>query len=277
MRRVAVIGTSLTTRHLAPWDDDSVEIWTLGKNYKHSEYRCDRHYELHELAAGFNRWSPQYVDWMKNNSERLWIQRPHPKLPKAKIFPIDDIIGTWRRYITCQIASMIGHALLEHIHGEEIEQLGIYGCDLAQDSPILEKNEYAWQRPSVEYWIGLCEGHGIEVIIPPGSDICKSSRIYGYEDESFANLDTCIQQREEELSQRMHQLEMQIQQASHQKAVLAGAAENLRWTRHFVPAPYSIDEDSYLAKAMNSNGDNGHGGTDAGAVDSPRSETALAD
>lgn len=272
-RRVAIVGTSLTTRPLAPWDDKTVEIWTLGKNYKHSDYRCDRHYELHELAAGFNRWSPQYVQWMEANSERLWIQTKHPKLPKAKIFPINDIIGKWRRYLTCQIAEMIGHALLEHSNGQRIKQLGIYGCDLAQDSPIPEKNEYAWQRPSVEYWVGLCEGAGIDVIIPAGSDICKSSRIYGYEDDAFATMDNCIVQREQELAQRMQQLEMQIQQASHQKAVLAGAAENLKWTRHFVPAPYTVDEDSFLAKAMK-NGDNGNGSADTGAADGTGSQAA---
>jgi len=275
MRKIAIAGTSLTTRHLAPWEDKTWDIWTLGKNYKLP--RSTRHYELHELAAGYARWSPQYIHWLETSAE-VWLQKPHPAFASPNIFPIKEIVSRYGNYLTCQIALMIAHAVYEHDNGDTVSDVALYGCDLAQDSTMLEKNEYSWQRPSVEYWLGLCAGKGIKVTVPPGSDICKTSRIYAYEDEAFATLDHCIVQREEELNKRMAEMAGQIQQHEYHKAVLAGALENMKWVRHFIPPPYSVDDDSQLAiNHRSQNGDSPNGSPDVGTPDASRFESTPAD
>jgi len=44
-------------------------------------------------------------------------------------------------------------------------------------------NEYAFQRPSCEYYIGIAQGRGINITIPDGSDLIKNRFIYGWQDQ----------------------------------------------------------------------------------------------
>ena len=44
------------------------------------------------------------------------------------------------------------------------------------------ETEYATQRPSCEYLLGMAEGRGIEIVIPDSSEILKSSFLYGVEE-----------------------------------------------------------------------------------------------
>ena len=76
-------------------------------------------------------------------------------------------------------------ALYEHVKGERIGQIGLWGVDMAQHGVKQGHagwftSEYARQRPSVEYWLGVAEGMGIDVTVPDESDILKCSVIYGY-------------------------------------------------------------------------------------------------
>lgn len=55
------------------------------------------------------------------------------------------------------------------------------------------------QRPSCEWLIGMAQGKGIEIVLPPGSDLLKSSHLYGFsEDAHYQKLLARLQ----ELSQR---------------------------------------------------------------------------
>jgi hypothetical protein len=66
-------------------------------------------------------------------------------------------------YIESSIGWMMAQALLELQPGDRI---GIWGVDLHCES------EYAYQRPNLEYLIGLARGRGIKVYIPPQSALC---------------------------------------------------------------------------------------------------------
>jgi uncharacterized protein YdbL (DUF1318 family) len=64
---------------------------------------------------------------------------------------------------------MVVHAIFEGA-----EEIGIYGVDLLQDE------EYAYQRPGCEYWIGVARGLGIKVHVPRSCAVLKASYVYGY-------------------------------------------------------------------------------------------------
>jgi hypothetical protein len=48
--------------------------------------------------------------------------------------------------------------------------------------------EYQSQRPSCEYFIGLARGKGIEVYVPPESDLLKCMYLYGFEDGELSTM-----------------------------------------------------------------------------------------
>jgi hypothetical protein len=57
-----------------------------------------------------------------------------------------------------------------------VTHIGVFGCDYATGS------EYGPQRGSAEYWLGVAEGRGVQVCLPPGCDLLnKPHLMYGYQ------------------------------------------------------------------------------------------------
>ena len=61
--------------------------------------------------------------------------------------------------------------------------IGLCGVDIALDG-VTGETEYAHQRPSVEYYIGLAEGRGIEIVIPEVSELLRCGYLYGWDNPS---------------------------------------------------------------------------------------------
>ncbi len=102
-----------------------------------------------------------------------------PDIKMSVRYPIEEVtklIGKTANgtpYLESSIAYMMAMAILELKSGDKI---GIWGVDLHCDS------EYAYQRPNLEYLIGLARGRGIKVIVPPQSALLshQSGVPYGY-------------------------------------------------------------------------------------------------
>ncbi len=73
---------------------------------------------------------------------------------------VEDSIG--RSYFNSSIA----YAMALAIH-ECADEIGIWGVDMDAG------DEYFYQRPNMEWLIGLAEGRGIKVHIPESSPLCK--------------------------------------------------------------------------------------------------------
>ena len=178
-RKVAIIGTAPSSRDLAPFQDPSWEIWSLSNRVVTDQLpRWDRHFELHPLAQ-FER-EPEarpYVDWMHrlDGSKPIYLQSPdkHPEIKGAVAFPYDTLIEIHGRYFTSTIAWQIALA----IH-EGVSEIGLWGVDL------MLQDEYAHQRPCVEFLLGYAAAKGIKVTIPSQSSLCKPQQAYGIENES---------------------------------------------------------------------------------------------
>jgi hypothetical protein len=76
-------------------------------------------------------------------------------------------------YLESSLAYMMAQAIWELKPGDRI---GIWGVDLHCES------EYAYQRPNLEYLIGLARGRGIKVYVPPQSALLSHANgvPYGY-------------------------------------------------------------------------------------------------
>lgn len=189
-RKVAIVGSSNTSRHLAPYDDFSWDIWTLNDMHTIAK-RFDRHFELHsqriiekdkdDLAGE--------IEWLKSNiTVPVYMAEPADWVPMAVQYPTETIVKEFGSYFTNSISWMIALAIYEGV-----DELGIWGVDMAHGT------EYAAQRPSCEYMIGIARGRGIPVFIPEQSDLLKCAELYGLETSLFAiNLANRRKQLEEE-------------------------------------------------------------------------------
>jgi hypothetical protein len=157
--KVAIVGLSLS-HDLAPWDDPSWEKWGLA--WDADWPRLDRVFEMHSDYSQ----DPGYLERL-SFCERLYMQEKY--LPNATAYPIEDVAKTCGAYWESSIAYLM--ALAVH---EGAEEIGLWGVDMKGDG------EYGYQKPNMEYLIGLARGKGIEVRIHESSSLLKPSGEFGY-------------------------------------------------------------------------------------------------
>lgn len=213
--KVAVVGFASTSRSMAPYQDPSWEIWGLNSLYALIP-RFSRWFEIHpreyimqdlgraELqAAGIDHYT-----WLREQPgpdgkcivvdkktgaacacqsgdpkalhefKPIYMQEHYPQIPASVKWPREEI-NAWTveqfgasaevDYFTSTPGEMVAHAIF--LGASEI---AVYGVDLLQDE------EYAYQRPGCEYWLGVARGLGIKVTVPKSSVMLKANYVYGY-------------------------------------------------------------------------------------------------
>jgi hypothetical protein len=162
--KVAIIGLSHTTHGAAPWDDPAWEKWGLPWD-DIGWPKMSRHFEMHDmrlLESSHSKRKEGY--WQRlQDCQRLYLQELSETLPDARIYPFDAVaesIGL--PYWNSSIAYAMAMAICEGA-----EEIAIYGVDMDGT------DEYAYQRPNMEYLIGLARGKGIKVYVPDESALCK--------------------------------------------------------------------------------------------------------
>ena len=170
-KRAAIIGAG-DYRKYAPWEDDSWCWWMINEI---AQPRFDRMFELHPMAV-------------QNARELAWLAEcPAPcyvldldecvgKVKNAVQYPLERILEQTggRRYFTCTFAFQVALAVTEGF-----EEIGLWGVDL----DLGTQRERLVEKPCVEYWLGLAEGKGVTVTLPPGATLLARPWLYGYDYE----------------------------------------------------------------------------------------------
>jgi len=157
--KVAIVGLSPTTHDLAPFYDPDWEVWGLPWDDGWWVY-YDRLFEMHDLRLLESEASKRrlgYFDKLKEVDVPLYMQEKY--FENVTPYPFDAIEI---KYFNSSIAYMLALA----IH-EKAEEIGIYGVDMKGD------DEYGYQKPNIEYLLGLAEGKGIKVTVPDESPLLK--------------------------------------------------------------------------------------------------------
>ena len=224
-RKIAIIGKAPSSRGLAPYSDESWEIWTISDLVLVGQApRWSRHFEIHPLKWIKDR-KDGYYNWLTEQpaGERpIYLRELSPDIPAGVLYPVDKIVPRFRRYFTNQISYMIAMAIMENP-----EAIGIWGVDMAQSE------EYQRQKPSCEYLIGVAEGAGIKVELPPECDLLQSPRLYGFETDESRFL-IKWKARQQELKRRIASQQAKRDEAHMQMAFLSGALENQEHTHQYI-------------------------------------------
>src|SRR3990167_230195 len=175
LRKIACLGGAATLQH-APWHDLTWELWAHASCRHLCQRDPDLLFDLHppELWRDGKKknWDPKYPDWLKGNHLPIMMQDRYKDVPASIKYPFATMITEFPRgYMTNTMAYMIALALMEGV-----THLGVFGCDYRSNS------EYGPQRGGAEYWLGVAEGRGVQVLLPPGCDLLrKPELLYGYE------------------------------------------------------------------------------------------------
>lgn len=198
-KKIAIVGFAPSTRHLAPYNDPDWEIWVLNQYEtilpQGGASNITRWFELHQRETVLtNHRDSSYLEKLQNSTIPIMMCKKYDDIPMSEEYPLDDIIKTLGTdYFTNSISYMVAYAI--YVGATEI---AMYGVDMAQDE------EYAKERPSVEYFVGYARAKGIPVYIPPESDICKVPYYYGFQEESASKICKTIDPKKDDLTKRMN-------------------------------------------------------------------------
>lgn len=181
MQKLAIVGSHSATRHLAPFDDPSYDIWVFNEAPQADWCtRWDACLQLHkrEVYSSPTNWvKSDHWPWLQqDHGERvIWMQDRDERVPNSRRYPLDEITasipGASMRWIMSTAAYAMALAL--YLGYEEI---ALYGVELSSNT------EYAYQWPNWAYWVGIAHGAGVKVDIRSGQ-IHFAERLYGYEGE----------------------------------------------------------------------------------------------
>lgn len=243
-RKLAMIGKAPSSLALAPYKDETWEVWILNTlGHLNEVPRWDRQFELHDLELTKAKEYGDYYQWLERQTRPVFLRDTPPASFKHGIrYPLGEIQQHFahlagRNYLTNTVSLMVALALYEHDHGLPVGEIGLWGVDMAQHALRGAghvgwfTSEYARQRPSVEYWLGVADGRGIKVTIPQQSDILKAACIYGYHTtERFMK----FQARRTELQTRIGQAQTKEQQGHDEALYLAGALEGMNYDEQWL-------------------------------------------
>lgn len=185
MRRIAVIGKCSSSRHHAPMSLPNWEMWCLGWDPTPIVHRL---YEVHKNWRAFHGVGSEdagfHRRWLMGQKVPVYMNEIEPDIPTSVRYPLEEVhemvgsaTGKSFAYLESSIAFMFAHAMLEFKQGlcPDGLKVGIWGVDLAADT------EYSYQRPNMEYLIGMAKGMGIKVFIPEVSSLLSPAhdRPYG--------------------------------------------------------------------------------------------------
>lgn len=250
-KKIAIVGKAPSTIPLAPWNDPEWEIWGLSDLMLHKDCtRWTRWFELHDPEGWHpddsvprrQKWHPKYWEHLTKQHEAgkaIYVAEPHPDMPHALRFPYQQLIeryslkdkhGQPKPYFTNTVSWLIAYAI-----DQGATHLGIFGVDMAQQEKGV-KSEYAYQRPSVEYFIGLAAGRGIEVYVPDESDLMKAARLYGI-DRLSPNMRSLHRKRKKDLANLRNGVEQELAQTQQkldalvkrQHVIIGAQDDNDQW------------------------------------------------
>jgi hypothetical protein len=176
--KVAIIGAGQGKAY-APYREDEWEVWGLNAvpTTDHlGMLRCDRWFEMHTIAA-------------QNQKDMTWIRRcpvPLYMVPSATTqwalnefnpqqvrYPLERIEKHFGvSYFACSFAYQMALA----IH-EKFEEIGLFGVELCYGTERERSVEWA----NVSWWLGVAQGLGVKIHLPPGSHLGRHDFRYGIE------------------------------------------------------------------------------------------------
>jgi len=168
MRKVAIVGKAGTSA-FTPFRDDSWEIWGMPWIVMP---RVSRQFDLHSQDcwdAGPGR-DPSNDEWIGRNAEKfpdVPVYCEPTRMHRYKVAVEYPLAAVMASLPIAFLENSVAYMLALAIH-ERADRIGLFGVHM------MGSGEYAFERPSITYLVGLAQGRGIEVEIPPGSPLFVS-------------------------------------------------------------------------------------------------------
>lgn len=220
--KVALVGSAPASIRIAPYQDPEWKIYGCSPGTYGVMPRVDEFFELHLWEPGQPWFSPEYVQWLTALPARgvkLWTGAPVAAIPGATVLPADDILAEFdpnRWFCTSSLFWMMACAIRAGA-----TKIGLWGVDMA------DTTEYEAQRSGIHYMAYLAQKRGIEVGVPPESDLFTPRFRYGVDEWTHGFRKT--RARLMELKHRQALAQQELTNKQQEVAFLGGAIEDLKY------------------------------------------------
>lgn len=140
------------------------------------------------LPPGMNRncfgRNLKYVRYLQTCGVPVYAQQLWDDIPTSVVFPFEEArravgiplppSGEKRLWATSSFGYMAALLLMEHLWGETVEELLLYGVEL----PLGTNRERIWEWPNLAYYLGLATGLGIKITLPQSGTSLLSAPHY---------------------------------------------------------------------------------------------------
>lgn len=181
--RIAIVGFAPTTRDQAPYEDLTCDIAGLNEALIRDWFRRKNPswwFQIHpkfDFMREFNRNDKNHWAWLREPHDfPIFMQNTFREIPTSVRYPLEDVIELGGQYLTNTPAMMVALSILMGY-----ERIEVYGIEMAHAS------EYQYQKPCMEYWLGIAKGLGIEVVLPQTCSLLRGN-LYAYEDLRAADV-----------------------------------------------------------------------------------------
>lgn len=238
-----------------PFADVSWEIWGCSPGLFGQQKRIDRWFEVHRWEPGKAWFSPEYCQWLAAFKGPVYVGGNIPEIPNAVLYPVRRVEEEFSPYfLSSSISLMLALAILEieaaWASGMPRTEgtIGLWGVDMASGE---EWNE---QRPGCQAFVLEALRRGIEVYLPPESDLMRPLPIYGISEWDHRYIKGVVRMRE--LKAKL-QREVQMATAAQANArYLEGAIDDHNWQIKTWASRFGLPHGMYLRHA----GGSGMGG-----------------
>lgn len=223
--KIAILG-SAESIHLAPFDDPSWAIWVCspGAFQAAAQRRSDVYFETHRFQpsqpgkSGFPgtkpHFSPEFHQFLQEHKGPVFMSEVYPSIPNSVRIPFESMIEKYGPYFfTSSIAWMLAMAI-----DQMPKAIGLWGVDMSATE------EYAYQRPACQHFVGMAKALGIEIVLPPESDLMRPTLIYGLGETSPRHVK--LSSRLAAFHQQRGACRTQMAQLQQQDAYLSGAIDD---------------------------------------------------
>jgi len=209
--------------------------------------RADRWFEVHRWEPGKTWFSPEYCQFLREFRGPVYTGGPVPEIRNATPFPIDAVEEAFSGYfLTSSLALMMALAILDietdratrPAFTPDEDTIAFFGVDMAATE------EYGYQRAGCQFFVLEALRRGIQVYVPPESDLLRPMPVYGMceWDHEYIKLTT----RAREINQRVQIQQQAAAGAQRELDHLNGARENLDYVANTWTSPYGLPSGIFL-------------------------------
>ena len=218
MKQICLVGTAPSSIRLAPYQSPDWEIWCCSPGtWAAQPPKIDQFFELHRWEPGQPWMSKEYCQFLMDFPGKVWTSDEVKGMKNCNIMPVYKLVDKYGPYFfTSSLAWMFALAI-----EEKPDKIALFGVDMAATQ------EYGYQRAGCQYFAMLARAKGIEVGVPPESDLLRPAPLYGVCENSHAYIK--MLERKRELTDRHNKLKAELTEKDKEFMFLTGALDDLQW------------------------------------------------